>query len=1189
MSEMLLEQDRINRDRLCSGEFDRNFLVSAGAGAGKTYTTVERVFNMLNDPSVGIRPQDIVMITFTIKAATEMKTRLSGKVRAELDKATTGERKRYLSFLMDSLPEMQISTIHSFCKRILNDYPLESGVGFAPQFESEDGEGNGPLAIWFDHAWKGGKCLECQRIGIKQDMAQRFMEKLNLFPTALPQYADPSLPENQEKFDQTMAECRHLVIAFRDSLGDTKPDIFDYRIRNALLAGEDAADAEVIRAARKIAKDGQKAAEWMGKTARTGAKGACDKLLPFLDLKENPEEALTAMDQVLAVGNALKGDDRRARIVEAIPMLPEGYREAAYMAEALPDAEQLKALVESIDLMMHAIATDEIWRLNQEYVRERHENHIVTLSDMLLRTAELVKSHPEVRQKLHDRYKVFFVDEYQDTNPVQTDIIFGIAADRYDPDWHNCVPGPGRLFLVGDAKQGIYRFTGADIALWHEAEEVIRNTGGEVLDLSRNFRSTTEICDAVTDTFDQGKLLAMEDSEYQVKYRGMVAHRGHGPEAIFHHIIPCDEDGDIPGDEEAEPVNPYEMAAWQIAQYIRYRVENTGNQYGDFLILSYNKERNNEYPDLFRYFRIPLKFDGVLNISAYRPIELLNLRVQAVTHPFDERLSFRALCECGNVLPQEWDLFRMNVKRLPAETNLTRYRGIRDLMSHVDDLRRLLPSTPMNKNIFRALKMLDDDRKLSQSREPCAFLDELVELSDGLFREAYDPDEYQNQYAALRHVIDKVRESNPQQFMDMADMLNVIATSALDRMPTLRTDSNYVRLMNLHKVKGLQGKILIFLPGKLKSVRPDHNIQRTGTKSKGWFVLQSPGGGSAYNPPDWKEHKDEEAAFLKAERIRLRYVALTRAEDEAHFFEFMKNEAKRNTKEDAWKGFDGIGRTVEDSFPAPTEPEETEETGVQTQTARAEQQSVLTGKIYVKEKTARRVLPSDQDKHFEEESRMLIQDADGLEEEIDPMEQPGGKSWGSAVHRTAEIVVQGGAFTEEAISMAAKQAVAELFNSELLRKRERDNLSLPEEVVTLTQIRDYVAGKIAEKLAFMTDETSPFRKLLEEAEIHTEMPFVISVSAENGDIYHRLAARTNEKNGRRLELSGKIDLALRYPDGTWVVADYKTDRMLPEDDGNRDVYHARLNKEYGNQLEIYRTVLEYLTGEKVRETKILTV
>lgn len=186
MNEMLLQQDEINRDRLCSRDFDKNFLVSAGAGAGKTFTTVERVFHMLLDPSAGIRPQDIVMITFTIKAATEMKTRLSEKVRKELGKVTDPQRKAMLKDLMAKLPEMQISTIHSFCRRILNDYPLESGVGFAPQFESEEGDHGGPLAVWFDRAWKGGRCPECQRVGVKQDLAQRFMENLNRFPTTRP-------------------------------------------------------------------------------------------------------------------------------------------------------------------------------------------------------------------------------------------------------------------------------------------------------------------------------------------------------------------------------------------------------------------------------------------------------------------------------------------------------------------------------------------------------------------------------------------------------------------------------------------------------------------------------------------------------------------------------------------------------------------------------------------------------------------------------------------------------------------------------------------------------------------------------------------------------------------------------------------------------------------------------------------
>ena len=1191
MSEMLLEQDRINRDRLCTRDFDKNFLVSAGAGAGKTYTTVERVFNMLLDPAAGIHPQDIVMITFTIKAATEMKTRLSEKVRKELAEVTDPKRKEKLEELMEKLPEMQISTIHSFCRRILNDYPLESGVGFAPQFESEDGDHRGPLAIWFDRAWKGGKCPECQRVGVKQDLAQRFMGSLNQFPTTRPQYLDPSVEENKTMFDAVMAECRRMTRAFYESLGDTKPDIFDYRIRNALLAGEDATDAQAIEAARKIAKSGKDVINWMGKRAGKLPTKACEALRNLLDLQEDSEEALEAMEKVLLMGEGAKGDERRARIVEAIPMLPPGYREAALMAEQLPDEEQLKELCERIDQMIHAVVSDEIYRLNREYVEERHANHVVTLSDMLLRTADLVREHPEVRQKLHERYKVFFVDEYQDTNPVQTDIIFGIAADHYDPDWHKCVPGPGRLFLVGDAKQGIYRFTGADIALWHEVEAIMQPPVGEVLYLNRNYRSTPEICSAVTETFDRGKLLAMEDSIYQVDYKKMVANRKPGPEAIFHHVLPCDEAGMIVDPEDPEnivEINPYKVAAEQIAKYIRYRVENTGNQYGDFLILSFNRERNNEYTDAFRAYQIPIKFDGVLSISRYRPIELLNLRVQAVCHPFDERLSFRVLCECGGVTPQEWDLFRMTVKRLPAETELKRLRKIRAMMGNVDELKKLMPATPMNKKIFKALKMLDDDRRLSQHRTPCAFLDELVEMSDGLFRDEYDAEEFQNQYAALRHVIDKIRETNPQQFMEMADLLNNIATGELDRMPTLRTDNNYVRLMNLHKVKGLQGKILIFLPGRLKQIRPDHNIERTGTESNGWFVLQRPGIGSVYNPPDWKEHKDAEAAFLKAERTRLRYVALTRAEDEAHFFEFRTVEGKRQSNEGAWKGFDGIGRTVEDLYPDPAEEENEEAAGAETETARAEQQGVLAGKLYVREKKTCRVMPSDLDKHFEEETRLQIQDADG-EEHVDPMEMPGGKSWGSVVHRTAELVVKEGTFTADAVKTAARRAVAEHFSSELLRQRERDNLQLPDDVVTLQDIRDWLSEKVADRLMFMTDASSPFRKLLEGAEVHTELPFSISVRAEDGDVYHRLAARANEQGGKRLEITGVIDLALRYPDGSWVIADYKTDRMLPEERDNRELYVARLDREYGSQLKMYQIILEYLTGEKVKETRILAV
>ena len=162
----------------------------------------------------------------------------------------------------------------------------------------------------------------------------------------------------------------------------------------------------------------------------------------------------------------------------------------------------------------------------------------------------------------------------------------------------------------------------------------------------------------------------------------------------------------------------------------------------------------------------------------------------------------------------------------------------------------------------------------------------MVEKSDGLFVDPYDAEEFQNQYAALLWVIDSIRAKNPQQFVDMADILSVYAESEMDRMPSIRADSNFVRLMNLHKAKGLQGKIVIYLPGKPSTMGPDSNVQRDENISRGWFVLKEKDNARSvqYAPPEWEEHKKEETEYLKAEKVRLKYVALTRAEDEAHVF-----------------------------------------------------------------------------------------------------------------------------------------------------------------------------------------------------------------------------------------------------------------------------------------------------------------
>ena len=104
----LLEKDRIHRERLSSHDFDKNFLVSAGAGAGKTYLTVERAFNMLRGPRPAVSPGGIVLITFTRKAATEMKTRMNRRIRDALEAEKEPERKMELQGLLVELPERPI-------------------------------------------------------------------------------------------------------------------------------------------------------------------------------------------------------------------------------------------------------------------------------------------------------------------------------------------------------------------------------------------------------------------------------------------------------------------------------------------------------------------------------------------------------------------------------------------------------------------------------------------------------------------------------------------------------------------------------------------------------------------------------------------------------------------------------------------------------------------------------------------------------------------------------------------------------------------------------------------------------------------------------------------------------------------------------------------------------------------------
>ncbi len=137
------------------------------------------------------------------------------------------------------------------------------------------------------------------------------------------------------------------------------------------------------------------------------------------------------------------------------------------------------------------------------YDRLRREAGGLNYQDLLLLAARLLRDKPQIRRYFRRRFTHVLVDEFQDTDPVQAEVMLLLtAADPAQTEWRLARPVPGALFVVGDPKQSIYRFRRADIVTYNEVKKIIEQHG-EVVVLRANFRSRKAVIDWVNTTFDQ--------------------------------------------------------------------------------------------------------------------------------------------------------------------------------------------------------------------------------------------------------------------------------------------------------------------------------------------------------------------------------------------------------------------------------------------------------------------------------------------------------------------------------------------------------------------------------------------------------------------------------------------------------------------------------------------------------------
>lgn len=435
-----------------------NLVVEAGAGTGKTSSLIDRLCVCVLVQNTPI--EKIVALTFTEKAAAEIKTRFMMQLQALITAIGTHTKDRTLTLLRENfsvkdddlvdraeaallrLDRASIGTIHGFCAEILKVFALDAGL--APNAQIDEGQQATRL---FEARWNAFLDKE---LGVSAPRGQAWKSVLAEIPL-----------EDLKSFARVLCSG--------------KVENYDYWAKRDILV-------EVCRKKRDKSR-----------------------LLAGAYL-ENPLKLRTVEKQLLLAADSL---DRTLLFLErkGVPPVdvpftytplgkpPKGWEENAFEEATSLCQFAGKVAVEKQRLFLAAYELVE--PLCVQVRRDFRQAGILSFDDLIIKTRDLLRTNFRVRRFLKEKYDALFIDEFQDTDPVQGELLLFLAEEKteFATRWQEVKLLPGKLFVVGDPKQSIYRFRGADITAYELFTDLILKQGGKKCFLQCNFRSEPEIID----------------------------------------------------------------------------------------------------------------------------------------------------------------------------------------------------------------------------------------------------------------------------------------------------------------------------------------------------------------------------------------------------------------------------------------------------------------------------------------------------------------------------------------------------------------------------------------------------------------------------------------------------------------------------------------------------------------------
>lgn len=1102
-------RERIERD------LDTTFLVEAGAGSGKTHSLVARLVAILRSGRAAI--DTLAAVTFTRKASAELR----GRFQVGLERARLAEKdpvvKARLDAALQNLERAFIGTIHSFASRLLRERPVEAAID--PEFEEiEDYEDRVLLEeSWDEFLAKAridntASLRGLEEAGLEpEDLAGGF-KAVAEFPDVEPVLGRPTPPD--------LAAVRASLEALLDRLGPLLPETRPEK-------GWDGLQTLVLR----------------GRIRRRNI--GFDRPRPLMDTVELFDKAFSVTK------NRWRSKDQAGVALEAAEAFRDG-----------PAAEALRGWRE----FRHTKALEILVPATAFYAERRRAESRLNFQDQLMLAARLLRDNPEVRRYFRGRFHPVLVDEFQDTDPIQAELLFLLAGtDDEERDWTLLRPAPGSLFLVGDPKQSIYRFRRADIDIYNLVKTRVREGGGEVLELSANFRSLPSLADWVNPLFREAFPAAAD--KHQAGYMPLETRREASPGAacgILKMTVPAVKyhTKDVIADIDSRRVAEY--VAWATAGNLRLTAEEGGTrpaEPGDFLVLFRYKDRMNLYARRLEEAGVPFEIAGSDAFSENGEVgEIMNL-LHALDDP-DNPVSTVAVVR-GLFFGLSDQELLVHRESGGSFTYLAALEG---------------GTAPVK----RAFAVLRGWRDLADRVPPSVTLETILQDS-GLLWHLVTSEMGSSRAGNVFKLVEALRAREGEEMTSFAAAVEFmdewVGAQPVEEMSLAPGRRNTVRLMNLHKAKGLEGSVVILAnPVGVRGFEPDRHIRRTDGTPRGHFRFTKSIGFAVKTlsqPAGWEDSAAEELLYEEAEEDRLMYVAATRAKDLLVVSAYAVDLGERK----AWGRLEeGLAGIAELAVPQAGALERPGRTGADGGAAAAllKPAEVRRGRDELRRKLG--------DASRAGELHESVTSVARRDRELPEWAKGGLGLWGTEVHILLKALGESWlAAGPQGHGSAGQEPDGRLerMARDVLVASGRDPGKSGE---LAGHVRDIVRSE------FWLRAMAARRRLF-------ETPFSVRVGLDDAE-YADLMARIGlapSAGGRPLApiqgapviLSGAVDLLFEEAGG-WVIADYKTDR-LPEEvlsAGGEDSRRALdlLVEHYRPQVELYTRFWERMTGAMVKES-----